>query len=86
MRKRYTVEVTKLVEDANYILKQPNISKAERAGICYFLEKQLMEVDHYKGFIYLPIEVLPEGVEPGIAWDSNGNSYYPDEYRRAYYL
>ncbi len=73
---RKTVAVDALVRTANGMLAAPDAPRDGRAGIATLVESVLHDTGQYRGFRYLPSELLPDGsaLRPG-----------HDDFRRAYY-
>jgi len=47
-----TVKVGSLLEKANFILNNPNVSQDEKSGVSLLLESLIYETDNYNGFVY----------------------------------
>jgi hypothetical protein len=47
-----TVKVGSLLEKANFILNNPNVSQDEKSGVSLLLESLINETDNYNGFVY----------------------------------
>lgn len=77
-----------VVAKANHILLHSMDSyKAERQGICYFLESLLLDAGKYKGFTYLNSGHMQEsinGTSVGIT-RVDGENVFPDETRRVFF-
>lgn len=88
---RKTVQVVDLIEQANnFLLMSDESKRAERLGVCTFIENILHDAGAYAGFNYLYQRHLDEaGVKgkPGIIFDDvDHNHQYPDDSRRFYFV
>lgn len=88
-----TFNVEKFVTTINEFLQESTCGPDVRRGMIVSIETVLHETDNYGGFRYLSSQDLPDGVLPGVRYDSNGNLLpYPDRFidtddtRRRYYL
>jgi rhodanese-related sulfurtransferase len=90
-RKRKTIEVKKLLDWANDMLANENLSSDEHSGVCHFIENVLHESGNYAGFNH--VYWMNGGFK---AWEAAGEPGFPeknkyivgpsgDEYARFYY-
>jgi hypothetical protein len=58
---RKTVEVGKLLNNANKFLAAPDSTADGREAVCSFIEGVLFETKNYEGYRYLELEVHEDG-------------------------
>ena len=64
MAKRKTIEVSKVVEYSNHLLRHTQTTEEQRIGVIKLTEQMLRETGNYKGFRYLTAEEVAG--RPGI--------------------
>lgn len=81
MAKRKTIEVQKLLEICNKLLKDTVAAPDFRSGVMVVMEHMLHETGNYKGFRYLVLTEVPLGERPGIRQDHYGEILpYPERF------
>ena len=83
-RKTFSVDTFK--DQINNILAVSVVSADRREGMIVALEYVLHETGNYRGYRYLLSSEVPEGHQPGIRFDINGDGpfYDCDSTRRSY--
>ena len=76
-RKTFNVDTFK--DQINTILAGSVISADRREGFIAALELVLHETDNYRGYRYLLSSEVPEGHQPGIRYDVNGEVHSFDD-------
>ena len=88
MSKTHYVTTNFLVDQVNYVLKQPDSSLEQREALIDLIEGALLEADAYRGYMYLTSVTLGLGVPPGIRYVGEEGEevswYNTDPTRRRY--
>jgi hypothetical protein len=86
---RKTVKVESILNDINTMIRNSvgsdEKSIASRNGLITALEQILCAADRYKGFRYLTQGEVRANELPGIIYDDNGVTSFPDKSRVSYY-
>lgn len=67
---RKTIEVSKLVEYSNHLLRHNQTTEEQRIGVIKLAEQMLHETGNYKGFRYLSADEVSG--RPGINFNKRG--------------
>lgn len=91
MSKRKTIEISKLAEMANDILKNSGADYADiRQGTINLIESALMETGNYRGFRYLDETEVSANAKPGIrdtaSITRNQDNFRDTDSTRRYYF
>lgn len=82
MPKRKTIDVEKLREHVNDMLKTSTCEPDVRNGMCVVLENALHSTGNYQGFRYLCGGEVPSGHKAGVLFDENRMILpYPDRFK-----
>lgn len=87
---RKTIHIRDLIDSVNNMLEKSTTSPEARMSICILLENVLHENGVYAGYNYLTATYVPQGHDPGILVDADGNRIFDrnfcDETRRFYHI
>lgn len=77
MARRKTVQIEKIIEMGNRILRSDMGNQEFRSGVKIMLENILTESGNYRGFVYLRQIAVPPGELPGIHYENESGTPLP---------